>query len=287
MVGPKPTSVTLVTDVWTDNHVLQAAYSILSSMQEWIRQLPEQFRLYLDGGRRRYQREVYELHINYFVLITMFFHLCGRAVHAAITNPTALIASSCITRLYEEILCREEMAYLLPAHNWFISVGCLPQIHALSGSAQPDTTCQEELDILRRALQTMGIKWPQANVLRSALDRLQEKRMATSSMDRSRPEVVESREADHQVYLGDGDSSVLNGLIRQLFPFPDSMCPRMDMLDAIDPIRGTERTEGIGPLFRDEQYNFNWAMEFFLPSNTGDGYENFWNPDCVGNGWNI
>ncbi|RJE25670.1 hypothetical protein PHISCL_01997 [Aspergillus sclerotialis] len=265
----------------------QAAYSILRSLQEWIKQLPQRFRLYHDGDQRRYQREVYELHINYFIVIIKFFHLCGHAVHATITSPVALIASSCLSRLYEEILCREEIGYLLPVHNWFISVGSLPQIHALSRRFYSDDTCEEELGILRKALQTMGIKWPQAQNLRNAVDRLQKRRVATSKADQDRPDVAEAREGDYSEFLSYGHSSILNGFIRELFPFPQSMCPRISMLDSIDPVPGFGGNMDAGSLFLDEDYHLDWAMDLADIDGASGMYDNSSSLYHTGNSLNI
>lgn len=210
---------------------------------------------------------MYELHINYFVVITKFFHLCGHAVYATITNPTALIASSCIARLYEELLCRDDIGYLLPVHNWFISVACVPQIHALSGRFHGDATCEEELHILRNALQTMSTKWPQARNLQAAVARLQEKRVADSKSGRSRTGTVETRD-------GDGVGTALYGFIRDLFPFPGMMCPRMVMLDSIDPLTDHEECMDAGHLMWAEDYDFNnWAIDLPGPGGSGEMFE--------------
>ncbi|KAJ5814707.1 hypothetical protein N7474_006484 [Penicillium riverlandense] len=210
----------------------------------------------------------------------MFFHLCGHLVHATITHPTALVASSCMARLYEEILCREDIVYLLPIHNWFISVGCLPQIHALSGRFYADATCQEELDILLKALKTMGIKWPQAKNLRNAVDRLVKKRV-------SRPQVAESRETDRPEYLVDGGSAHLNGFVRELFPFPETMCPRIAMLDSVDPIPNLEENIGERPPLWDEDYQFNWVLDASGLNPLNESFENFSNLYPTGNGLNF
>lgn len=262
---------------------VQAAYDILRSMREWIDQLPDRFRLYRGNDpKRHYQRTVYELHVHYFVVIATFFHLCGWAVRASITNPAVLVASSCMARLYEEILYREEIGLFLPIHNWYISIACVPQIHALSGSRHADATSEEELDILRRALQVMAIKWPQANNLRTSLDRLYERRVSNLRPNSHPNQTTVSDDKDDDkdpdgrpAYTHDGiDKSVLNRLVCDLFPFPTSMCPRMDIIDAIEPMIPDPEgsTETAVPAAWDEDYQFDWTLNLFDPDSLTDGY---------------
>ncbi|KIX99065.1 uncharacterized protein Z520_05526 [Fonsecaea multimorphosa CBS 102226] len=267
-----------------ENDCAEAAYDILRSLREWIDQLPDQFRLYRGNDpKRHYRRAVYELHIHYFVVIATFFHLCGYAVRASIANPAALVASSCMARLYEEVLYREELGLFLPIHNWYLSIACLPQIHALSGSRHADATSEEELGILRRGLQTMAIKWPQANNLRTSIDRLYERRVSNFQPNsyQNQTRVSDDRDPDgrsectHDGVVVDNSSSVLNRLVCDLFPFPTSISPRMDIFEAIEPIiSGPEgATETTVPAAWDEDYQFDWTLNLlFDPDSLTDGY---------------
>ncbi|KIX01964.1 uncharacterized protein Z518_07903 [Rhinocladiella mackenziei CBS 650.93] len=269
----------------------EAAYSILHSMKMWIHQLPEYLRLYQDSDRRQYRRNVYEIHINYFVAVILFFHLCGHAFRTTITNPTTLIASSCIARLYEEIYYREDIRFLLPMNHWFILVGCLPQIHALSGRSNnaDDATCGEEFNILRTALQTMGNKWPQANNFVTAVDKLQKKRSGAhpskeyrpTSPERPNPTAADDGNDDTFPNASDG-TVLLRGSIRDLFPFPESMCPRMAILDSIDPNHGTLGSANIEPLSWDEDYQFNWIFDTISSDHLSDAYDGLLGQSLLG-----
>ncbi|KAJ9641146.1 hypothetical protein H2204_002824 [Knufia peltigerae] len=253
----------------------EAAYDILRSMREWIDRLPDQFRLYSGNNPKRlYQRAVYELHIHYFVVIATFFHLCGWAVRTSITNPAVLVASSCMARLYEEILYREEIGLFLPIHNWYISIASLPQIHALSGSHYADDTAEEELDILRRGLQAMAIKWPQANNLQISLDRLYERRVSNRHPNQTVVPNDKDLTGCSEYTRDEIDGTVLNRLVCDLFPFPTSMCPRMDIIDAIESMNpGHEgSTETTVPAAWDKEYQFDWTLNLFDPESLTDGY---------------
>ena len=86
----------------------------------------------------------------------------------------------------------------------------------------------------------MGIKWPQAENLRNAVDRHLKERV-------SRPQVAEFREKDHQDYPY-GDSAHSKGFVRELLSFSGSMRPRMAMIDLADPIPKPQEIIGDVPL---------------------------------------
>ena len=117
----------------------------------------------------------------------------------------------------------------------------------------------------------MSIKWPQARNLQAAVARLQEKRVADSKSGRSRTGTVEPRD-------GDGAGSALYGFIRDLFPFPGDMSPRMAMLDAIDPLPDHEESMAevmdAGNLMWAEDYDFtNWGIHLPGPGDSAAMFE--------------
>jgi hypothetical protein len=203
--------------------------NILQSLQHWINNLPDELRLYHNTERRPFRRDVHELHINYFVCIVVFCRLFGQSLTRSVSLNASLVASSCIARLYEETNLRDEINYLMPINNWFLMVGCAPQIQQRTTHSGKDELCTEELHILMTALRYMGLKWPPAKTLLGILERL-------STVDSMKPklpnESIYSRQED------DGISESWpchqsSGIVRALFPFPPSLSPRMGLIDEI------------------------------------------------------
>ncbi|KAJ5775102.1 uncharacterized protein N7511_000113 [Penicillium nucicola] len=209
-------------------HCLEKATNILQSLQHWINNLPDELRLYHDTERRLFRRDVHELHINYFVCIVVFCRLFGQTLARSVSSTVSLVASSCIARIYEEMHPRDEINYLMPINNWFLMVGCAPQIQQRKNNPE-DELCTEELHILMTALRYMGLKWPPAKTLLGIIERL-------STVDSMKPkepsQSICSRREDDEI----SESRPFcqnSAIIRDLFPFPQSLSPRMGLIDEI------------------------------------------------------
>ncbi|OQU94373.1 Fungal specific transcription factor domain-containing protein [Cladophialophora immunda] len=195
---------------------------ILESLRNWVHELPPHIQLYDTRGRKVYRRDVYEIHIIYFVNIIMF-HLCVPAVRSTATSIAALVASSCLARLYEEIEWRDDINYFLSVHHWYVMVACVPQAHYSASLYDPDNLCTEELNIFIKILEQMRTKWPAVETLLKKVERLRQSPLG--QMDNG---------SGHMGTLQDGTASsgsVPMSTIAALFPFPSSVCPRMGLLE--------------------------------------------------------
>ncbi|KKK23465.1 hypothetical protein ARAM_003964 [Aspergillus rambellii] len=84
---------------------------LLLNLQEWIAQLPSELQLYdQQGSRKEYNRVVSELHVFYLACIVLIYLLPGTHRHTFLLCKTAIVASSCVARLYESMLYREGRA---------------------------------------------------------------------------------------------------------------------------------------------------------------------------------
>ncbi|KAJ5136208.1 hypothetical protein N7448_004762, partial [Penicillium atrosanguineum] len=197
------------------------ATSFLQSLQDWIHNLPLKLQIYTGRSRNVFRRDIHEVHINYFVCLIVFFRLFGHAISPQTASTASLVASSCIARLYQEITHRDEINYLLPINNWFLMVGCAPQICHNTACQGKDRLCGEELLILTNSLRYMKLKWPPAGVLLDIVGRLCS---------------VEAGVSDD---IGDGQdwqtaeswSGQLSfDILEALFPFPSELSPRMGLV---------------------------------------------------------
>ncbi|KIX03137.1 uncharacterized protein Z518_06688 [Rhinocladiella mackenziei CBS 650.93] len=257
------------------------AVHILDSLKSWINQLPSNLRLYTySTDQRTYRRDVYEVHINYFVLVVMFFHLCGHAItiRTSTANLTSLIASSCIARLYEEMEYRDDIAYLLPINTWYIMVGCIPQVHQSTGRPNGDTICEDELNILRHALRTMANKYPPSRNVLYGIDRFARKRTTTGKNEVRRPLGISDLTGGRS---NENDPGAFpDELVRELFPLPKTMCPRMDLLEPVGERR--EPSTMSGEIFPwDEQNPMDWLFDEFCQDSI-DSYDSLLAPTDVG-----
>ncbi|KAJ5391387.1 hypothetical protein N7509_006877 [Penicillium cosmopolitanum] len=205
------------------------AISILESLQQFINNIPSQLQLYEGSNRRPFRPDIYEFHANYFVCLIVFFRLFGHAFPALTVSAASLVASSCIARLYEQFLYRDEMNYLTPLHNWFVMVGCAPQIHHNATCQGRDKLCNEELPILTNALRYMRLKSPPAGVLLDIIERLSE--VNSNGLTPSVSSVPQEGSPTEEPWLAQLPHAVL---LNSLFPFPGSLSPRLSIIQGIN-----------------------------------------------------
>ena len=151
-----------------------------------------------------------------------------------------LVASSCITRLYEEIDCRDDLGHLLGIHAWYFTVAAVPQLlwYASEDASAEENLCAEDLDILSAALQQYQTKRPGATPVLNAINRLR----ASQSQFR-----VQSYSKMWDMQGGSGITDAHNmSVLRELFPFPETLSPRLVMLDISAHDMVTEAAVGTG-----------------------------------------
>ncbi|KIW31829.1 uncharacterized protein PV07_03422 [Cladophialophora immunda] len=204
----------------------EQASTILVSLKQWINDLPERSRLYPLSGRRIYRRDVYEIHVCYFTTLITFFHLCGQVFDPTSSGLISLVASSCMAQLYEEMRFRDDVNFLMSPNNWYLMVACVPQIHYAEGEYDQDGVCARELNILIRILQEMCLKWPGAKNILDTVLRLSASGEGSTLMT----QLLARRPAVDQDQAGRTPGATV-GDAHGLFPFPPSMCPRMNLLD--------------------------------------------------------
>jgi len=200
---------------------------IFTSLQNWIDELPDELRLYnKDTQRNPYSRPVSEIHIVYFVSVILLHLLQGQRHRPSPFFTASIVASSCIARLYEEILYREDVAYLLPINNWFSMVAAVPQLYCITRSPNKEEICVEELNIISSVLLQMREKYPAAGLVLANIDKLRR--------DRNNPPNLISPITDSNSGFGVEESrqSTIQRFtnICDLFPFPNSICPNMGLL---------------------------------------------------------
>lgn len=118
-----------ILDLGRDNEgTREQAYQTMDKLKQWREILPIELQLFGPAQERQvYSRPVVELHIFYLVAVVLTCFL-GRRDNTSLLKYLSITASSCMSRLYEEILYREEVQYLVPIHSWTILVAAIPRI---------------------------------------------------------------------------------------------------------------------------------------------------------------
>ncbi|OAL43336.1 hypothetical protein IQ07DRAFT_580289 [Pyrenochaeta sp. DS3sAY3a] len=106
----------------------ESAANITSLLCSWLRELPEDLRLFDSFGvKQPFYRPAWELHINYFVNIILLQMLDSRGTRSSVAAPSFKAALGA-ARLYEELHCRDETCHLVHAHGFFCMVVAVPLI---------------------------------------------------------------------------------------------------------------------------------------------------------------
>jgi len=207
--------------------------------------------------------------LYYFVCIILLYLLPGPHRHSLLLCSASIIASSCIARLYEELLHHEDITYLLPIHGWVNLVAAVPQIYCIARFPELKSTCDEELDFIMATLTELHKKYPSAGPVIQKIARFRQSGIAFSRLGMS---VGVTDMADDMCTR----DSIFSGLDR-LFPFPDSISPKIDRLR----LHADEDQEMVAqssmPFNVDEMtWTFDW-LNSTMNSLEGNGLWNDWN----------
>jgi hypothetical protein len=244
---------------------------IILSLRCWINQLTDDLRLYDEGGGRLpYNRVASEVYLFYFVCIILLYLLPGPHRNSLLLCSASIIASSCIARLYEELLHHEDATYLLPIHGWVNLVAAVPQIYCIAKFPDLKPVCDEELDIITAVLTELYNKYPSAGPVIRKIARFRQSGIAFSGLGTA----VGVTDMAENIRNIDGLFSDLGGL----FPFPDSISPKMDRLRP----RDDEGQDMVDPNFMpfnvDEMtWTFDW-LDSTMSSLEGNELWDDWNP---------
>lgn len=196
-----------------DNTPSEQVYLSLDGLRVWREKLPLEMQLFDIETRQPYNRAVAELHIFYLVTVILTCFL-GRRDNPSLFKYASMAASSCVSRLYEEILYHEDVKYLLPIHSWTHLVAGIPRAFSDSDTLNPDRG--EELRISKQVLETMSEKQTSAAFVLNKVNSLHNVR------------------ADPFPAQADNtwDAFPVPGQMKvaQLFPFPSSFCPMLALI---------------------------------------------------------
>ncbi|KAL3495815.1 hypothetical protein BJX62DRAFT_222455 [Aspergillus germanicus] len=200
---------------------LEVLAGIQGALESWILELPSELRLYSSAGtRQRFYRPVSDIHIQYFASIILLELLQGEVTAQHDTSLVSLIASSCISRLLEEVLLREHARFLLPLTGFICMAAAMPQIYYRPEDKEGATARHEGIETLCSVMEHMRGKYGGADMVLSKIRALQ------SAVEQA---LLPAEDVGGSACtIPDRDYSNLqqpfNLDLKGLFPFPESFC---------------------------------------------------------------
>ena len=217
--------------------------SVLLDLKSWVLHIPADFRLSDDNGNALYHREFYELLVCYLTCIITYFHMYGRYFQPAVVSRISLVASSCIIALYQQMDYRDDINYLTAINNWSMMAASLAQLKNLSpqnlganmveNPSGQSASSLEELETVVQILRQRTSKFPGANALIHRVERLKEE-IFSQCNNLSSPSALGSGAASRNLANPTQTTYATVSNMHELFPFPKSLTPRLELLDALE-----------------------------------------------------
>lgn len=225
--------------------------AMTTSLCEWIQGLPPDLQLYDTSGTRQvYHQAVSELHIFYFTIVMLLEALATQNEPRRRTTMLSIAASSCVARLYEEILCRDEVTLLLPINSFYCMVAAIPQIYHRPQNAAREKARQEELQVLISVVEQMKLRFGGSETVLGNISKLCKDVQAEPG-----PETGPLRSVLTLQSSAIGDSA------DKLFQFARRLSANVDLLCTTEGRQGT--TTETSPLPGENFYD--WAFTESLP----------------------
>ncbi|CAG8189330.1 unnamed protein product [Penicillium olsonii] len=218
-------------------------YSSLEDLIMWRERLPVGLNLFDMEQRTAYHRPAVELHIFYLVTVIMICSL-GRRDNSTCLKYASIVASSCISRLYEEVLYHEDVKYLLPIHSWANLVAAIPRAFSDSDIINPDR--MHELKISQQVLEKMSEKHTSASMVRGKINTLGNLGATMFPRADDLSHVPEERRKD----------------MTRLFPFPLKFCPILELLHCSND--GDQDLNDLPTLSMDGMDYQDWPVDWTL-----------------------
>lgn len=137
----------------------------------WVQALPAPLHLSIQTSRSvSFDRDVHRLHLAYLTNITLL-HMNQSAHDLPRATKAAIVAASCVARLFEDFLARGNIRFLSGDAGWEIAVAILALVSA-QRIEKLKPYADADIQTLRTALQQMSLLWPSSRMFSVALDKL-------------------------------------------------------------------------------------------------------------------
>lgn len=144
---------------------------IALELQNWVQSLPPSLILPFSFAKtpsQAYRRDVLLLHLPYLTaLALLYMSPSSRALPKA--SVTALLAASCIARIFQEFLARGSLSFVSGIGGWYATIAVLALLHG-SQAAQLRECSLDQIEILMIALQEVAKQWHSAGIFLNKLE---------------------------------------------------------------------------------------------------------------------
>lgn len=169
------------------------ARDLLDDLRVWIANLPEDLRLpYFEGSLSNFDRDICQLHLPYLCCLILL-DLRKSSQQDLGVDIVAILASSCVARIFEDLLLRGSLRFLQGMAGWYITISLLALIRAKEIPTLAITT-ERPIRVLRVALKDMAERWPSAKMFHHGIEHL----MSSPCGDRPDYRTRQTEEQDAQ-----------------------------------------------------------------------------------------
>ncbi|KAL5335078.1 fungal-specific transcription factor domain-containing protein [Aspergillus crustosus] len=137
----------------------------------WIKSLPSHLQLPIHSTRTTtFNRDIHQLHLPYLAAI-IILHLKHQQPHQSQAYPPAVLAASCIARIFRDTLSRGGTRAFQAITGWYCGMAFVALLQAcrVDGLAK---AANDDLDILSMAVDQLRQMWPTANIFHVGFQRL-------------------------------------------------------------------------------------------------------------------
>jgi len=146
---------------------------LASELVNWVQSLPDRLQLQIGGDRTTgFNRDVHGLNLVYLATITLLNlrkNRAGRILPKA--GRPAVVAASCIARIFEDYMARGSVRFLAGQAGWYIAVAILALLHA-RGDPHLQPFADRDIRTLRTALRQMASLWHSSKMFDLGFDKL-------------------------------------------------------------------------------------------------------------------
>lgn len=136
--------------------------NIANSLSCWIRDIPSELKLYSeDGSLNTFDLLSSSIHIPYFVAVTILHYQTDSGDNLRSSLTAAFIASSCMARIYEDFLARDEIRSLPALNSWYLLVAARAQFSCLANE-KLEEAAKKNIKLLLLVLSELKKTWPTA-----------------------------------------------------------------------------------------------------------------------------
>ncbi|RDL30989.1 uncharacterized protein BP5553_09778 [Venustampulla echinocandica] len=141
----------------------RSTMSVGKQLVDWVQSLPNSLQLPISYDRTSdFNRDVHGMHLTYLTHITLLY-LSKSAQSLPKASTTAIIAASCVARIFEDYLVRGTLRFLSGQAGWYITIAILGLLHARRVQILA-THADNDIRTLRTALKQLGKLWPSAHM---------------------------------------------------------------------------------------------------------------------------